>query len=49
MADRFDVELWNQYAALLENLDYTDNVSESWRISFRIVVAKHFKFAYILS
>ena len=40
-APRYAIELWNQYQAVLDDLDTTNNVSEGWYNRFRIVVAKH--------
>ena len=40
-APRYAIELWNQYQAVLDDLDTTNNVSEGWHNRFRIVVAKH--------
>ena len=40
-APRYAIELWNQYQAVLDDLDTTNSVFEGWYNRFRIVVAKH--------
>ena len=37
---KYAIELWNQYQAVLDDLDAANNVSEGWHNRFRIVVAK---------
>ena len=40
-AARYAIHLWNQYSAVIEEEDTTNNVSEGWHNRFRLVVGKH--------
>lgn len=41
VAPRYEIRLWNQYQAALDQSHRTNNASEGWHNRFRIVIGKH--------